>query len=143
MQNITMFTDGGSRNNPGISGIGGVIYEGDTRKVTVSEFIGIQTNNWAEYQGVIRALTRGIELGFTTRSVEVRLDSKLVQEQLSGNWKVKEPTLKPQWSRASTLADQYKSLSFVYIPREKNKEADALANEAMDRGQKGDPIQIL
>jgi ribonuclease HI len=135
LENITIFTDGGARGNPGPSGIGAVIYEGKTRLAEVSEFIGHATNNWAEYQAVIRALETAVHYGLSGRTIEFRLDSKLVAEQLMGNWRVKEETLKPQWARARSLIEEhFKDAGFTYIPREKNKEADRLANDAMDKG---------
>lgn len=142
MADVVIYTDGGSRNNPGIAGAGAVIYDGDplrnpkgTKKVeTISKFLGIQTNNWAEYEAVALALDEARVNGLTGRDVEVRLDSKLVAEQLSHNWKIKEPTLRPQAEKVWKLLPYFASVTFMHIPREKNKEADALANEAMDRG---------
>ncbi len=134
MAGVVIYTDGGSRNNPGIAGAGAVIYDGETKIETVSKFLGVQTNNWAEYEAVALALDEARVNGLTGRDVEVRLDSKLVAEQLSRNWKIKEPTLRPQAEKVWELLSYFASVTFTYIPREKNKEADALANEAMDRG---------
>lgn len=131
---VVIYTDGGSRNNPGGSGIGFVIYRDGDKLAQDSEYIGIQTNNWAEYEAVALALTRARELALESEKIEVRLDSKLVAEQLSGRWKIKEATLKPQAEKVRALMQQFKQVRFTHIPREKNKEADALANEAMDRG---------
>ena len=140
---IVIYTAGGARNNPGPAGIGVVIYDGDPvsnpegaqRPAEVSEYLGKQTNNWAEYAGVIRALTKAQELGLCDKKIEVRLDSKLVAEQLMGSWRVKEPTLKPQYEKARTLIQACKHITFVHVRREYNAEADRLANEAMDRAQ--------
>jgi len=132
MEQIIVHTDGGSRSNPGNAGIGVVARRGGDTLFELSEFLGVQTNNYAEYTGVIRALEELIARGLHTEPVAIHMDSKLVVEQVQGNWKVKEPTLKPLVSRAQELAAQCKSISFTHIPREKNKEADALANEAMD-----------
>jgi ribonuclease HI len=135
MEKIIVYTDGGSRSNPGEAGIGVVAY-GKTKKLFVlSEYIGIQTNNFAEYTGAIRALENLVDRGLHTKDIEVRMDSKLVVEQVMGNWKIKEPTLKPLAARVHELVAQCKEVVFVHIPREENKEADALANEAMDSGQ--------
>lgn len=131
---LVINTDGGSRNNPGESGIGVVICKDGKNIKEISEFLGIQTNNWAEYRAVIRALEEVQKMGLNEEKMEIRLDSKLVVEQLNGNWKVKEPTLKPQYERARELLEDLTDATLVYVPREENKEADALANEAMDRG---------
>lgn len=130
-----MYTDGGARNNPGPAGAGGVIYNGKEKVAEISQFLGKQTNNWAEYEAVVLTLSKARELGLTGHETEVRLDSKLVAEQLSGNWRVKEPTLKPQFDKALSLAKQFRQLKFVHVRREHNKEADRLANEAMNRGK--------
>lgn len=131
---LTIYTDGGSRNNPGDAGIGVVAYRDSEKVFELSEFLGTCTNNWAEYQGVIRALETVLAHGLHTEPILVRMDSKLVVEQLSGAWKVKEPSLKPQYERARTLIQSCTSVTLVHIPREQNKEADFLANQAMDRG---------
>lgn len=91
-----------------------------------------QTNNYAEYEAVSLALEKAKELGLTNRDVTLRLDSKLVVEQISGNWKIKEPTLKPMAAKAHVLLKDFKSWRFEYVPREQNKEADRLVNEALD-----------
>ena len=141
MPKIIIYTDGGARGNPGPAGAGAVIYEGDpsntsrqAKKIAeVKQFVGEkQTNNWAEYEAVVIALGRAIELGYLGRDVELRLDSQLVVEQLKGNWKIKEPTLKPQVARARRLLGSFGTVKFTYIPREENKDADRLVNEAID-----------
>jgi ribonuclease HI len=131
---LVIYTDGGSRNNPGPAGIGVVAYRGDEQLFTLSEFLGVQTNNWAEYQGVIRALETVLERKLEQEQIEIRMDSKLVVEQLLGNWKIKEPSLKPQAGRALELVHRCAGVDFTHVPREQNKVADKLANEAMDRG---------
>lgn len=130
---VTIFTDGGSRNNPGESGAGVVIYDGREKIAEVSKYLGVQTNNWAEYEAVHLALEEAERLGLTDREIEMKLDSKLVVEQLSGRWKIKEPTLKPQAEKVRALVPRFSSVSFSHIPREENFEADRLANDAMDR----------
>lgn len=132
MKDIIVYTDGGSRNNPGEAGIGVVAYEGEEVLFELSEYLGIQTNNYAEYMGVIRALEEILARNLAQGSIEVCMDSKLVVEQVQGNWKVKEPTLKPLVARAQELVEQCGEVSFTHIPREENREADALANQAMD-----------
>ena len=133
-QMIVIYTDGGARGNPGPSGAGAVILEGGAVRSEIKKFLGEhQTNNWAEYEAVFLALTEAKRLGYAGRPIEARLDSKLVAEQLAGNWKVKEPTLKPQWSKVRELmAESFQNIKFVYVPREDNAEADRLVNEAID-----------
>jgi ribonuclease HI len=133
MADVIIYTDGGSRNNPGNAGIGAVIYVNGEKRAEVSEFLGVQTNNWAEYEGVARALAKAKELCFENLSTEVRMDSKLVVEQIARNWKIKEPTLRPQAEKVWKLMEKFPDIKLVHIPREKNAEADALANAAMDR----------
>lgn len=132
-QKILIYTDGGARHNPGPAGAGAVIIEGDSTVVEIKKFLGPQTNNYAEYEAVFLALTEAQARGFAGRTIEVRLDSKLVAEQLMGNWKIKEPTLKPQWAKVRALMTaHFPTITFTYIPREQNAEADRLVNEAID-----------
>ena len=133
MSGIIIYTDGGARSNPGPAGAGAVIIDGESVVSEIKKYLGPQTNNWAEYEAVHLALLEAKRLGFSNRVVEVRLDSKLVGEQLSGNWKIKEPTLKPQWAKVRALmSSDFPNITFKYIPREQNSEADRLVNEAMD-----------
>lgn len=131
---IVVYSDGGSRNNPGEAGIGVVVFNDNEKIFTLSEYLGIATNNRAEYQGAIRALTELAARGLTDQEVEIRMDSKLVVEQIQGNWKIKEPALREQAAKLAALIEKFPSVSFTYIPREENTEADQLANDAMDRG---------
>lgn len=133
-QKIIIYTDGGARNNPGPAGAGAVIVDGK-KKVTLKKFLGSQTNNWAEYEAVALALHEAKKHGFAGRPVEVRMDSKLVVEQILGNWKIKEPTLKPQVAKVRALLTDFPKYHFIHIPREENAEADALVNEAIDDAQ--------
>ncbi len=144
MQKITIYTDGGARGNPGPAGAGAVIYEGEltagskhAKKIAeVSVFLGErQTNNWAEYEAVALALTEAIQRGLTQRSLELRLDSQLVVEQLSGNYRVKDTGLKLQFAKVrELLRAHFPNVKFTHVPREENKEADRLVNAAIDRG---------
>ena len=138
---IVIYTDGGARNNPGPAGIGAVIYDGDPstssgqgKKIAeLKRFIGNQTNNFAEYEAVAIALTEAKKRGFAKRAIEIRLDSQLVAEQLSNNYQVKEPTLWPQYMKVhNLLVANFPDAIFTHIPREKNKEADRLVNEAIN-----------
>ena len=129
---VVVEADGGSRGNPGPAGYGAVVLDPATGDVLAerAEGIGVATNNVAEYQGLIAGLRAATELGAT--SVQVRMDSKLVVEQMSGRWKVKHPSMQPLAREAGELAAGL-SVSYEWIPRERNKHADRLANEAMDR----------
>jgi probable phosphoglycerate mutase len=129
---VIVEADGGSRGNPGPAGYGAVVFAGDHQTVLAErhESLGVATNNVAEYRGLIAGLTAARELG--AAEVEVRMDSKLVVEQMSGRWKVKHPDMIPLAKRASELAAQFGYVSFTWIPRAQNAYADRLANEAMD-----------
>jgi len=135
---IIIYTDGGARGNPGPAGIGAVITDekGNVLK-SVSKPLGVRTNNWAEYEAVILALVELKKLvpkneRKDTR-VEVRSDSELVTRQLRGEYQIKEESLFPQFIKIWNMrVSDFPNLSFTHIRREENKEADRLANEAMD-----------
>ena len=132
MTPVVVEADGGSRGNPGPAGYGAVVFDADRRTVLAerSESIGIATNNVAEYRGLIAGLTAARELG--ADAVDVRMDSKLVVEQMSGRWKVKHPDMIPLAARARELAAGFERVEYSWIPRIQNAYADRLANEAMD-----------
>lgn len=127
-----MEADGGSRGNPGPAGYGAVVLDPDTDEVLVerAEGIGVTTNNVAEYRGMIAGLRAAVELGAT--DVDVRMDSKLVVEQMSGRWKIKHPAMRPLAQEAAELVREIGSVRFEWVPRLRNSRADALANQAMD-----------
>jgi probable phosphoglycerate mutase len=129
---VIIEADGGSRGNPGPAGYGAVVLDPDTEQVLVerAEGLGVTTNNVAEYQGLIAGLRAAVELGAT--DVDVRMDSKLVVEQMSGRWKVKHPAMQPLALEAARLVREIGSVRFEWIPRLRNSRADALANRAMD-----------
>ncbi|MBK5305385.1 MAG: bifunctional RNase H/acid phosphatase [Frankiaceae bacterium] len=129
--------DGGSRGNPGPAGYGAVVRDALTGEVLAERAagIGVASNNVAEYGGLIAGLRAALELD--PAEVEVRMDSKLVVEQMSGRWQVKHPGLKPLAREASGLLSQLPQVRLSWIPREKNKHADRLANEAMDAAATG------
>jgi ribonuclease H / adenosylcobalamin/alpha-ribazole phosphatase len=129
---VIVEADGGSRGNPGPAGYGSVVFAKDGRTVLAErkEALGVVTNNVAEYRGLIAGLEAAHELGAT--DVAVRMDSKLVVEQMSGRWQIKHPDMRPLARRASELQQQFTAVTFEWIPRERNKHADRLANEAMD-----------
>jgi ribonuclease HI len=129
---VIVEADGGSRGNPGPAGYGAVVLDPATGEVLAerAEGIGVATNNVAEYQGLIAGLRAARDLGAT--DVEVRMDSKLVVEQMSGRWKVKHPAMQPLALEAAGLVRELGSVRFGWIPRGRNTRADALANRAMD-----------
>ncbi|WP_328652703.1 bifunctional RNase H/acid phosphatase [Micromonospora sp. NBC_00330] len=129
---VSMEADGGSRGNPGPAGYGAVVRDPETGEVLAerSESLGTATNNVAEYQGLIAGLTAAAELG--AAEVDVRMDSKLVVEQMCGRWQIKHPGLRPLAAQAAALVGRFTAVRFSWIPREQNRHADALANAAMD-----------
>ena len=133
MEKLVIYTDGGARGNPGPAGAGAIVYDGDKVLLEYKKYLGDkQTNNFAEYEAVALVLEELNAMGFSGRTIEVRMDSKLVVEQVLGNWKVKEPTLKPQVAKVHALLKVFGGHTFTYVPREQNKEADRLVNEALD-----------
>ncbi|MEU7609819.1 bifunctional RNase H/acid phosphatase [Micromonospora sp. NPDC049204] len=129
---VSIEADGGSRGNPGPAGYGAVVRDAETGEVLAerSESLGTATNNVAEYQGLIAGLTAAAELG--AAEVDVRMDSKLVVEQMCGRWQIKHPGLRPLAAEAAVLVGRFAAVRFAWIPREQNRHADALANAAMD-----------
>jgi len=138
VRRVLVEADGGSRGNPGPAGYGAVVLDAVSGDVLAerAEGIGRATNNVAEYRGLIAGLTAALELG-NVAEVEVRMDSKLVVEQMSGRWQVKHPDMKPLAQQAMTLVRRLPRVRFSWIPREQNTRADRLANEAMDAAAKG------
>jgi ribonuclease HI len=136
MSNILVYTDGGARGNPGIAGIGVTItcVESGELLAEISKYLGDNlTNNYAEYEAIYLALSKCKELGLQGSDIEVRADSKLAVEQLSGRWKVKDASIRGQFNKVKELLDHFASVKFVHIPRGENKRADELANMAMDK----------
>src|SRR5947209_8873720 len=126
-------SDGGARGNPGPAGYGVVIKDETGRKVAaLSEYLGHQTNNFAEYQGLIAALEYAIEHG--PKAMKLISDSELLVRQIKGIYKVKNATLQELHGRAKELIAQLDWFSIGHAMREQDQEADQLANEAMDRG---------
>lgn len=134
---VIVEADGGSRGNPGPAGYGAVVRDAATGEVLAERAAGIgrATNNVAEYRGVIAGLAAAVELG--AAAVDVRLDSKLIVEQMSGRWKIKHPDIKPLAAEVTALVRRFGSASFRWVPRERNTYADRLANEAMDAAARG------
>lgn len=137
---VVVEADGGSRGNPGPAGYGAVVRDPDSGDVLLERAgaLGTTTNNVAEYSGLIAGLRAAAELGATR--VDVRMDSKLVVEQMSGRWQIKHPGLRPLAAEAATLVSGFTTVTFDWIPRERNKLADALANRAMDEAA-GKPVR--
>ncbi|HWB66511.1 MAG TPA: bifunctional RNase H/acid phosphatase [Mycobacteriales bacterium] len=134
---VVIEADGGSRGNPGPAGYGAVVRDADTGDVLreVADGIGVASNNVAEYRGLIAGLGIAVELG--AAEVDVRMDSKLVVEQMSGRWKVKHPDMQALARQAAELLRQLPDVRFHHVPREQNAHADRLANEAMDAAAAG------
>jgi broad specificity phosphatase PhoE/ribonuclease HI len=134
---VIVQADGGSRGNPGPAGYGSVVFDAVTGETLAERAAGIgrATNNVAEYRGLIAGLQAALELG--ADEVEVEMDSKLIVEQMSGRWQVKHPDMKPLAREAADLIARFPKIRFSWIPREKNKHADRLANEAMDAAAGG------
>jgi ribonuclease H / adenosylcobalamin/alpha-ribazole phosphatase len=133
---VQVEADGGSRGNPGPAGYGAVVRDTDG-EVLLERYgsLGVTTNNVAEYTGLIEGLKAALELNATY--VDVRMDSKLVVEQMSGRWQIKNPGLRPLAAEAAALVKRFDGVTFEWIPRERNKAADMLANQAMDEAKAG------
>ncbi|HUK47394.1 MAG TPA: ribonuclease HI family protein [Terriglobales bacterium] len=133
-------TDGGARGNPGPAGYGVFIEDAEGKKVAaLSQYLGRQTNNFAEYQALIAALEYAVEHG--PKALKVVSDSELLVRQVKGIYKVKEPTLRDLHGRAKELIRQLQWFEIEHVLRGHNREADQLANEAMDKGSGGRPFR--
>lgn len=130
-----MTADGGSRGNPGPAGYGSVIHEGNIVIAELYDYIGIATNNVAEYSGLVAGLTAIHELD-PEAGVDVRMDSKLVVEQMSGRWQIKHPEMR-QLAQQARAAHPSSLVTYTWIPREENAHADRLANRALDEKNGG------
>jgi len=130
---LVVEADGGSRGNPGPAGYGAVVRDAATGEVLaeVSDSLGRATNNVAEYSGLIAGLKAAARVA-RGADVEVRMDSKLVVEQMSGRWQVKHPDMRPLAAKARETARAFGRVSYTWVPRSRNAHADRLANEAMD-----------
>ncbi|HYN69719.1 MAG TPA: ribonuclease HI family protein [Candidatus Eisenbacteria bacterium] len=144
-------TDGAARGNPGPASAGAALIALDRPDAhnpraepdaTISEYLGIRTNNVAEYVGVLRAVELAAELG--ARRVELLLDSKLIVEQLQGRWRVKDAKLRPLWAATLRILRSFPGgWIAAHVPRAQNSLADALANEAIDRVLAGGPELVV
>jgi probable phosphoglycerate mutase len=125
--------DGGSRGNPGPAGYGALVTDAEGRTLAeLSQFLGVKTNNFAEYSGLLAVLDWALENGHTR--LKVVSDSELMVKQIQGKYKVNSPDLKPLWQQARNRIARLDAFEISHALRHKNKEADALANQAMDRG---------
>jgi len=140
---FTLYADGGARGNPGPAGSGAVVFDAAGKRIVeVADYIGIATNNVAEYEAILRGLRALVaaypENFFRDQDAEllIRMDSKLVIEQLKGAYKVKHPNLIPRYLEVkNTISRSFPRVAFEHVRREFNKDADALANKAMDAGR--------
>ncbi|MFJ4198826.1 bifunctional RNase H/acid phosphatase [Streptomyces sviceus] len=143
MREFIVEADGGSRGNPGPAGYGCVVLDAATGETLVEtyEYLGVVTNNVAEYRGLLAGLRAAHDLDPSAR-VHVRMDSKLVVEQMSGRWKIKHPDMKPLALEAGRVFPPGR-VTYEWIPRAQNKHADRLANEAMDSGASASSVKKL
>jgi probable phosphoglycerate mutase len=135
-RSVVIEADGGSRGNPGPAAYGAVLKDAETGEVLAEDGtrIGVASNNVAEYSGLIAGLKLAAEFA-PEADIEVRMDSKLVVEQMSGRWKIKHPSMRPLAAEANQLAPF--GTTYTWVPRERNKHADRLANEALDGTRSG------
>jgi len=132
---LVAYVDGGARGNPGPAGYGAIIEDERGRPVVeLSNYLGKQTNNFAEYSGLLAALNYATKHGF--HALKVYSDSELMVKQILGRYKVTSPTLKDLHTRAMAIIEDLEAFEIHHVPREENREADWLANRAMDMGMK-------
>ncbi len=131
MKTITIYTDGAARGNPGPAGAGYILFS-DNGEVLFegARYLGETTNNQAEYQALLGGLEKAIELGALT--VNVKMDSELIVKQLRGQYRVKNEGLKPLYMKARNLIGKFEQFHVEHVRRENNKDADRLANQAID-----------
>ncbi|HEX5748622.1 MAG TPA: ribonuclease HI family protein [Archangium sp.] len=128
---LKLFSDGAARGNPGPAGAGAVLVDAEGRVVArLGRFLGVQTNNYAEYMGLLLGLKHARSLG--VKELEVLADSELLIRQLQGRYQVKSPTLRPLYEEASALLKEFSRVKLAHVPREKNKAADEMSNRAID-----------
>ncbi len=129
-----LYSDGASRGNPGLAGAGAVLLDTDGRVIAeLTKFLGVTTNNVAEYEGFIIGLEEAHRRGVD--DLDARMDSMLVVEQMRGRWKIKHPNMKPLAQKAGALFATFPTRSIAHVPREENAIADALSNRAIDEAK--------
>lgn len=131
---LVIYSDGGSRGNPGPAAIGAVLYANNAKIGECGEFIGHATNNEAEYKALILGLLKAKSL--KTKTVNCLLDSELVVKHLNHQYRIKDEKIIPLFIKIWNLALDFEKVLFTHIPREKNKEADTLVNKILDRETK-------
>src|SRR5687768_2586917 len=132
MKKLIAYTDGGARGNPGPAGLGVYITDEDGNVLKEhSRYLGPQTNNYAEYMAIVDALTHAKEMG--ADEVDMRMDSELAVRQLNGIYKVRNPALGLLFVQVHNLRLGFRNVTFTHVRRERNKDADRLVNEAIDR----------
>jgi ribonuclease HI len=129
---LLIYTDGAARGNPGPAGAGAVLRDASSGEIVaeIARFLGIRTNNYAEWTAVELALAKALRLG--AKQVDLRMDSELVARQISGRYRVKHPDLKPIHARVMAMLARLDAYTVGHVPRELNKEADRLSNVAID-----------
>jgi len=129
---ILIYTDGAARGNPGLAGLGAILRDAATGEVLaeLARFLGVRTNNYAEWTAVEDALREALRQGAT--HVDLRMDSELVARQISGRYRVKHPDLKPIHASVMTMLGQLDGYTVGHVPRELNRDADRLSNVAID-----------
>jgi ribonuclease HI len=128
---LRLFSDGAARGNPGPAGAGAVLVDPEGQVVArLGKFLGVQTNNYAEYMGLLLGLKHARSLD--VKELEVLADSELLIRQLQGRYQVKSPTLRPLYEEAVGLLEHFPQVKLVHVPREKNKAADEMSNRAID-----------
>ena len=136
-QEIIAHVDGGSRGNPGPAAYGVAVETAEGQRVAAfGKYLGETTNNFAEYQGLLAALDYALSHGYSR--LRVLTDSELMARQLSGHYKVRSLDLKPLYDQARTMIARLESFSIRHVHREQNREADRLANKAMDEAERGE-----
>jgi len=134
VKSVAIYSDGGSRGNPGPAGYGAVLTDPSGKVLAeLSEFVGRKTNNEAEYLGLIAGLEAARDMG--AREVRIRADSELLVRQVNGTYKMKSARLRPLLQEVQALLGAFQTWSAQHVPRERNAHADRLANEAMDRAR--------
>ena len=135
MKTINLYTDGGARGNPGPAATGVVIMDSRSKVLaSKSKYLGRATNNQAEYQALIQGLEEIIKLARKSKvAVKAHLDSELIVKQMNGEYRVKDAGLKPLFTKANKLADAFGSVQFIHVARDKNKKADSLVNQELDK----------
>jgi len=131
----TLYTDGGARGNPGPAGIGFVLRIGKRESIEVGKYIGETTNNQAEYQALIAGMERARREKVNV--LECVLDSELVVKQIAREYRVRDADLKPHYAKICELIRAFDKVTFTHVRREKNKEADWLVNEVLDKHVNG------